>query len=289
MRLDWHIVALMLLSALLHASWNGLVKAETTDRLVSFAVVMLTGAAAGLVLLPFAGSVATTAWPFLVASAIVHYCYYVTLLNAYAYGDLSHVYPIARGSAPALVAIASALVAGELLSLGEIAGVALVSVGIASLALGRASAGGDGLKATLYAFATAGLIAAYSVIDGLGARHSGNTLGYIAWLTIADAPAVLVYVVWRRRGHLGAALWPALGSPVIRRAMAGGLIAMFGYGIAIWALSQGAMAHVAALRETSVLFAAVIGTRLLGESFGARRLVAACVVVAGLLLMNLAG
>jgi drug/metabolite transporter (DMT)-like permease len=286
MKLDWPIVALMLLSALLHASWNGLVKAETGDRLASFAVVMLTGAAAGLVLLPFAGWVAPAAWGFLAASALIHYAYYVTLLNAYAYGDLSHVYPIARGSAPALVAIASALVAGELLSLREIAGVALVSAGIASLALGH-TAGGDGLKATLFAFATAGLIAAYSVVDGLGARASGNTLGYIAWLTVCDAPAVLCYVLWRRGWRVAPAL--TLARPALRRAMIGGVIAMVGYGIAIWALSQGAMAHVAALRETSVLFATVIGTRLLGESFGARRLIAAGVVVGGLLLMNLAG
>jgi drug/metabolite transporter (DMT)-like permease len=185
-----------------------------------------------------------------------------------------------------LVAIASALVAGELLSLREIAGVALVSAGIASLALGRAGRG-DGLKATLFAFATAGLIAAYSVVDGLGARRSGNTLGYIAWLTVCDAPAVLCYVLWRRGWRVAPAL--TLARPALRRAMIGGLIAMVGYGIAIWALSQGAMAHVAALRETSVLFATVIGTRLLGESFGARRLIAAGVVVGGLLLMNLAG
>jgi drug/metabolite transporter (DMT)-like permease len=286
MKLDWPIVALMLLSALLHASWNGLVKAETTDRLVSFMVVMLTGAVAGALALPFVGPIAPGSWPFLLASATIHYAYYVTLLNAYAYGDLSHVYPIARGSAPALVAIASALVAGELLSLRETAGVALVSVGIASLALGRGGAGGgDALKATGYAFATAALIAAYSVVDGLGARRSGNTLGYIAWLNVADAPAVLIYALWRRRGRISL----SLAGPVVRRAVGGGVIAMVGYGIAIWALSQGAMAHVAALRETSVLFATVIGTRLLGESFGTRRLAAAAVVVAGLLLMNFGG
>jgi len=286
MKLDWSIVALMLLSALLHASWNGLVKSETTDRLVSFMVVMLTGAAVGLVLLPFVGPIAPEAWWFVVASALIHYVYYITLLNAYAYGDLSHVYPIARGSAPALVAIVSAIAAGELLNLHEIAGVALVSVGIASLALGRSTgtgSGGDGLKATLYALATAVMIAAYSVVDGLGARLSGNTLGYIVWLNICDAPAVLAYVAWRRGWRIGPALHPVIG-----RAMIGGVIAMVGYGIAIWALSQGAMAHVAALRETSVLFATVIGTRLLGEPFGTRRVLAAAIVVSGLLLMNLA-
>jgi drug/metabolite transporter (DMT)-like permease len=283
MKLDPAIVALMLLSALLHASWNGLVKAETTDRLVSLMVVMLTGAVLGLLMLPFVGGVAAASLPFLIASAIIHYGYYVTLLNAYTYGDLSHVYPIARGSAPALVAIASALVAGELLNLRETAGVALVSLGIASLAMRRGSGSGDGLKATLFAFATAALIAAYSVVDGLGARRSGNTLGYIVLLFIADAPAVLGYVLWRRGWRVAPALRPVIG-----RAAIGGIIAMVGYGIAIWALSQGSMAHVAALRETSVLFATVIGTRLLGEAFGARRVAAAAVVVAGLLLMNLA-
>jgi drug/metabolite transporter (DMT)-like permease len=288
MKLDWHIVVLMLLSALLHASWNGLVKAETTDRMVSFMVVMLTGAVAGLALVPFVGPIAPAAWAFIVASAAIHYVYYVTLLNAYAHGDLSHVYPIARGSAPALVAIVSAIVAGELLSLREVAGVALVSLGIA----GRASSGANGTKATLLALATAASIAAYSVVDGIGARTSGNALGYIAWLSICDAPAVLIYALWRRGFRLPPALSPAMNPAlrgVIGRAAIGGLIATVGYGIAIWALSQGAMAHVAALRETSVLFATVIGTRLLGEAFGARRMAAAAIVVAGLLLMNLAG
>ncbi|MBL8834790.1 MAG: EamA family transporter [Alphaproteobacteria bacterium] len=283
MKLELHIVALMLISALLHASWNGLVKAETTDRLVSFMVVMVSGGVFALFFLPFVEIPAAAALPFLLASALIHYVYYFTLLNAYAHGDLSHVYPIARGSAPALVAVISAVVAGEFLTLREVAGVGLVSLGIGSLAIGRsASGGGDPLKATIFALITGALIAAYSVVDGLGARAAGNPLSYIVWLNLLESPGILIYVLAQR----GWRIMPALRK-VAGRAAIGGTIATFGYGIAIWALSLGAMAHVAALRETSVLFATLIGTRLLGESFGARRLAAALVVVAGLLLMNL--
>lgn len=282
MKLEFHIVALMLLSALLHASWNGLVKAETTDRLVTFMVVMVSGGVFALFFLPFVAVPAAAALPFLAASALIHYVYYYTLLNAYAHGDLSHVYPIARGSAPALVAVISAIVAGEFLSLREVAGVGLVSLGIGSLAMGRSASGGDPLKATIFALITGALIAAYSVVDGLGARAAGHPLSYIVWLNLLEAPGVLLYVLAQR----GWRILPALRK-VAGRAAIGGTIATFGYGIAIWALSLGAMAHVAALRETSVLFATLIGTRLLGESFGVRRLAAALVVVAGLLLMNL--
>ncbi len=282
MKLELHIVALMLLSALLHASWNGLVKAETTDRLVSFMVVMVSGGVFALFFLPFVEPPDRAALPYLFASAAIHYVYYFTLLNAYAYGDLSHVYPIARGSAPALVAVLSAAAAGEFLTLREVAGVGLVSLGIGSLAMGRSQGGGDALKATLLALATGALIASYSVVDGLGARAAGHPLSYIVWLNILESPGVLAYVLVRR----GWRIMPALRA-VIGRAAIGGTIATFGYGIAIWALSLGAMAHVAALRETSVLFATLIGTRLLGESFGTKRLAAALVVVAGLLLMNL--
>jgi len=149
-----------------------------------------------------------------------------------------------------------------------------------ALAKGLSNWGGRG---TVFAVVTGFTIAGYTVVDGLGARASGNPLAYIAWLNVVEGPWVLAYAVWRRRPNQVLAYLRVEGW----RAGIGGLIATVGYGIAIYALSIGAMAHVAALRETSVLFATVIGTKLLGEAFGFKRLIAAGTIVAGLVLMNL--
>jgi drug/metabolite transporter (DMT)-like permease len=218
------------------------------------------------------------------ASVIIHNFYYYFLLRAYAHGDLGHVYPIARGLGPLLVAILSGSLLGETLRFSEAIGVALISCGIIGLSLG----GGFALAfrqgwGTTFAVLTGLTIAGYTIVDGLGARASGSALGYIAWLNILEGPWVLLIGFWRRGTR------PALQHVLTYgwRSAIGGVIAAIGYGIAIWALSLGAMAHVAALRETSVLFAALMGTFLLGETMGWRRIVAAGVIVAGLLLMNL--
>jgi drug/metabolite transporter (DMT)-like permease len=280
MKLDPVLMALILCAALMHASWNAIVKSER-DRLIGFGVVMMAGTVLCLPLLPFLGPMAWQALPWLMLSALIHVFYYFFLLSAYAHGDLSHVYPIARGLGPTLVAIFSGALIGEHLRVHEAGGVLLVSLGIMALALAK-GLGDWGGRGTVFAVVTGFTIAGYTFADGLGARASGNALAYIAWLNVLEGPWVLVYAAWRRGGgpvllYLRAQGW---------RSALGGVIATFGYGIAIYALSVGAMAHVAALRETSVLFATVIGTRLLGEPFGAKRVLAAGMIVAGLVLMN---
>ncbi|MBI3453931.1 MAG: EamA family transporter [Rhodospirillales bacterium] len=281
MKLDPLVAGLVLLAALMHASWNAVVKSDP-ERLISFGVIMLAGAVMGLILAPFVPFPTAVAWPYLIGSMIVHNLYYFYLLRAYAHGDLSHVYPIARGLGPLLVALFSGAVVGELLNLREVAGVVLVSIGITSLALAKGLPRGAEWRPTVYAVITGITIAAYTVIDGLGARLSGNALSYIVWLNILEGPWVMVAAIWQRKRAV---------LPYLRvywwRGAAGGVVATIGYGIAIWALSLGAMAHVAALRETSVLFATLMGTFLLRESFGLRRVFAALLVVAGLLAMNL--
>jgi drug/metabolite transporter (DMT)-like permease len=280
MKLELGVAALVLLSALLHATWNAVVKSDA-DRLLSFGLVMIMGTAMGLVAAPFVSFPAREAWPWLVASVVIHNFYYYFLLRAYALGDLSHVYPIARGSAPLLVAVLAGRFAGETLAAREIVGVLLVSLGIVALAFSRGlPRAGEG-RAIVYALLTGVTIAGYTVVDGLGARASGDALGYIAWLNIWEGPWAFAVAVWlRRRATL----------PYLRqhwwRGVGGGAVATIGYGIAIWALSLGAMAHVTALRETSSLFGALIGAFILRESFGGRRIAAAGVLVAGLLLMN---
>jgi drug/metabolite transporter (DMT)-like permease len=235
----------------------------------------------GLAIVPFVPFPAAASWKWLAASTIIHYFYYFFLLRAYAHGDLSHVYPIARGLGPTLVAIFSDALIGERISLQAGLGVGLVSLGIIGLALGNGWRGLGG-RGTFFAVLTGLTIAGYTVADGTGVRNAGNPLSYIAWLNIIEGPWVFLAALYVR----GPALLPYLKAQWWRGSL-GGVVATIGYGIAIWALSLGAMANVAALRETSVLFAALIGTLLLGEKFGAKRVVAALVIVAGLLLMNL--
>jgi drug/metabolite transporter (DMT)-like permease len=280
-KLDPMIIGLMLFSAVIHATWNALIKSDR-DRLVTFGVVMLSGTVLGLLCAPFVAFPKTEAWPWIGASVIVHVFYYYFLLKAYSYGDLSYVYPIARGLGPLLVAIFSGALLAETLTFREGLGVLLVSIGIAGVTFARGLPRGLDWRATIFAVLTGLTIASYTVIDGMGARVSGDPFAYIVWLNIAEGPWVMVLAVYKRGWstvtHLKAYWW---------RGLVGGTIATLGYGIAIWALSLGSMAHVAAIRETSVLFAALMGTLLLGETFGMRRVFAAALVVIGLLTMNL--
>ncbi len=282
MTLDPLVVAIVLASALIHATWNALIKSDTQDRLSSFAILMTAGGVFAGLFVPFVPVPDAAAWPYLILSVLIHNAYYFVLLRAYALGDLSLVYPIARGLAPVLVGIVSGRLVGEVLSLREALGLGLVSIGI----LGLTFAGGLPVVrdrwAIVFALLTAVSIAAYTVADGLGVRASSDPLSYIVWLSFLEMPWVLI-VALSRRGrsffqHARREIW---------KSGAGGIIAATGYGLAIWALAHGGMAHVAAIRETSVLFAALFGAYLLKEGFGPRRIMAALTVVAGLLLMNL--
>jgi len=289
MVVDPLIVLLLLAAALMHASWNALLKADRSDRLATFGVIMTTGTVMGLVAVPFLPAIEPGAWKFLAISVIVHMAYYTFLLKAYSYGDLSHTYPIARGLGPLLVALVSGQLIGEHLRVQDMLGVLLLSGSLVALALPLRSvlpkAGGRHGLATLFAVLTGFTIATYIIADGFGVRAAGpdfaHRLSYIAWLCVLEGPWLLVLAITLRPrtvwSHLRRHWW---------RGMIGGVIANTGYGIAIYALALGPMAHVAALRETSVLFGALMGTLLLGESFGRRRVIAACVIVTGLALMN---
>jgi drug/metabolite transporter (DMT)-like permease len=282
------IVGLLLAAALMHATWNALLKADRSDRLATFGVIMTTGTVMGLCAVPFLPWPDAGAWRFLAISVIVHVGYYTFLLKAYSYGDLSHTYPIARGMGPLLVALVSGRLIGEHLRPQDIVGVLLLTGGLLTLAMpltrGSRPTNRHGL-ATLFAVLTGVTIAAYIIADGMGVRAAGSDfehrLAYIAWLCVLEGPWLLVFAVVMRRGtilsHLRRNWW---------RGVVGGLIANVGYGIAIYGLVLGPMAHVAALRETSVLFGALMGTLLLGEPFGLRRIAAAFVIVSGLVLMN---
>ena len=283
------IIGLLLMAALMHASWNAILKSDQSDRLATFGVIMTTGTVMGLVAVPFLPWIEPAAWKYLASSVLIHVLYYTFLLKAYSYGDLSHTYPIARGLGPLLVALVSGRFIGEHLRGQDIAGVLLLSFGLVTLAMPLRNVvprpGSRHGLATLFAVLTGFTIAAYIIADGLGVRSAGPTiqhrLSYIAWLCIVEGPWLLVLAVALRPRtvwtHLRRTWW---------RGVIGGVIANVGYGIAIYALVLGPMAHIAALRETSVLFGALIGTLLLGEPFGRRRVAAAFVIVSGLVLMN---
>jgi drug/metabolite transporter (DMT)-like permease len=275
------LAAAVLLSALLHALWNSFVKVGR-DRLASIVVISATG---GLLSAPVAAVVAWPAaasLPFLAASVLTHIVYYYCLVNAYRWGDLSRVYPLARGLAPPVVAVGAALVAGEWLHLREIAGIALVSCGIASLVIGPSGPGHP--RSLWFAVATGGMIAIYTILDGLGARRAGQALSYIAWMNVFESGTLLLAA----RVHRGSGIWSALRVDLPRTFVAGSM-ATLGYGIVIYAMSRTVMAHVSALRETSVVIAALIGTIVLGEPGAVARVAAAVVVAAGVIVMNWSG
>ena len=272
------LVFLVVLSAaVLHASWNALVKSGG-DPYLRLAIVNVTQSLVVLPFLPFVGLPAAESWLWLLGSIVTHLAYYFLLAAGYRVGDLSHVYPVARGVAPPLVAIGALLVAGEVLSLTGSLAILLVCFGIWIVA-GR---GPTSRRPLLLALGTGTAIAAYTICDGMGGRTSGNVFAYIAWLFFLDGWLFSALVLLRRgSGALKAAL-PQAWKP----AVGGGIMAMAAYGLVIWGMSVAPMAYVSALRETSVLLAAAIGTLLLGEPFGRRRMLAAGLVVVGVAILQ---
>lgn len=280
MSLGLGAAALVLFAAVLHATWNALTKASG-DRVVTMAGVMGTCALLGGVASLFLPAPEPAALPYLAASCVFHFAYARFLLGAYQHGDLSLVYPIARGLAPMLVALLAAAFAGEVPRPVQAGGLALASAAMASFAFEPREPHPGVARSVVSAFAAAAMIGCYTFLDGQGVRHAGNAFSYIAWSSWATSLAFCVYALVHTRGRLA----PFLGVAGVR-GMAGGVLATIGYGIVLWAMSRGAMANVAALRETSVVFAALIGTQLLGEGFGARRIGAALCVALGVLLLQ---
>jgi drug/metabolite transporter (DMT)-like permease len=210
----------------------------------------------------------------------VHAAYHLFLNSAYRFGDLNHVYPLAQGSAPLLVTALAATAAGEVPSVLGAAAILMMSLGVASLSFDRGSGTDMRRRPIILALATGALIAVYTVIDGLGIRAAASPWTYIVWLMFLEGIPFMAWTALRRRREVG---------PYLRRewkqALAVGILSKLAYGFVLYALAQGAMAHVSALRETSVLFAALIGTSLLKETFGIRR-AAADVIASGVVLLQ---
>lgn len=280
MNLTWPIALAVLFGALLHAGWNALVKSGQ-DKALDTALLNLIGAVLVLPLIAAAGWPSAAAWPWLLGSAAVHVVYYGLLTAAYRHGELSLTYPLMRGTAPLLVALLSATTFGEVLSPAAWIGIAAISAGV--LVLGASRRGLESGRAVALALANSVAIAAYTVIDGLGVRASGNAVGYVATLFLLNAlPFGAVVLV--RRG------WQPMWAHAQRRAplaALGAAASVGSYGIALWAMTKAPVASVAALRETSVLFAALIGAWQLRERFTPRRALGTAVILAGVAALRL--
>lgn len=264
------IAAIVLLSAFLHALWNALLHGGR-DRLWTMTVMNMAMLAVAIAAIPLLPVPERASWPYIVASGFLEVGYNLFLIQAYRYGDLGQAYPIARGSSPVLVAIGAMVLVGERLSPFATIGLLLVSAGIVALAFnGRRL----NIRSAGMALATGCFIAAYTVVDGIGVRLSGNSFAYTAWMVVFWAlPMPVILLCVRGRGALQA---PARE---VTRAAAGGLVALIAYGTIIWAMQSGDMGPISALRETSVVFAALIGWFFLSEKLTVHR-VAACIVIA---------
>lgn len=278
--MDTTVFLAVLGAALMHAGWNAIVKVGL-DRFSSILLLSMATGVMALFLLPFFAAPLAGAWPWIAGSALLHIGYKLFLIRAYQHGDLSQVYPLARGTAPLIVALVGALFLGELMTAGKTAAVVAIALGV--IVMSR-NGGLDRLsrKALLYALGTACFTASYTLVDGVGARIAETASGYTLWMFALDATGMTGVALATR----GTAALRRL-RPAWRSGIAAGGLSLGSYWIAIWAFTVAPLALVAALRETSVMFAMLIGVFLLGERAGFWRWVSAGLILAGVVLMRL--
>jgi drug/metabolite transporter (DMT)-like permease len=281
---DHHLTAAVIAAVIgagaLHACWNAIAK-QVTDRLMAFAWIGVASMAAGGIMLARTGLPPGPAVPFVITSAIIHIGYELGLMSSYRLGAFNQTYPIARGTSPLVVAIGAYFLAGERLGPAAVIGIATLAVGLMSLALSSGRLTRRDLPAVGAAVLTGLTIAAYSITDGLGVRHVHDPWAYTGLLFLLMGPPLLVAAAVRRP----LAAWRDTAS--MRHGVTAGLLSVAAYGIVLWAQTRAPLAEVAAIRETSVVFAAFIGVAVLGEDFGRRRVVAAVVIATGIVLIGL--
>ena len=279
MSLSWPVAAAVLFGALLHAGWNALVK-SSQDKALDTALIHLLGSVVAIPLVLWLGWPPAAAWPWLFASLVIHVAYYTALTGAYRHGDLGLTYPLMRGSAPLLVAVSATFALSEHLS--PLAWVGVLGVSIGVLTLGLSPHAFAAPKAVAFALTNAVIIACYTVVDALGVRSAANAMQYVATLFLLDGwPFALIVFLRRRDTALAYAKqrWPL--------ALGGALASLGSYGITLWAMTQAPVAMVAALRETSVLFAVLMGAWFLKERFNPRRLTGTLIILAGVMALRL--
>ena len=272
-----HLVLLVLFAALLHASWNALLRGGA-DRLWSMTMMCVAIAIVCAVAAVFMAPPAPESWRYALLSAVLHVGYNLFLVRSYRVGDLGQIYPISRGSSPALITLGAALFAGETITPAELLGIGLVSGGIISLAFRGRSLSVPSLP---YALGTGCFIAAYSVVDGIGARLSGAPLAYTVWMSALWGVLMPVVYIGLRDARSLFSVRPGMLTAVV-----GGLVSLLAYAIVIYAMNEAPLGAVSALRETSVLFAALLGYLFLGEKLTVRRMLACVVIACGAIIIG---
>jgi drug/metabolite transporter (DMT)-like permease len=268
----------VLVAAVTHATWNAIAHG-IKDQTLAFALIGVGGIIVAIPLVIVTAMPKPDCWPYLLASIVIHIFYNLLLMRCYRLGEFGQVYPLARGTSPLVVTILAAVFVHEHLAWPQIAGVLVVSAGLATLVLaGRR----PGRAAFLAAVGTGLTIAAYTTVDGVGVRLSASPVGYIGWLMLLESLCVPMFALLRRRDVL-------LKQPrrILLSGLAAGALSVLAYGLVLWAQTRGALAPIAALRETSVIFGAIIGTLIFREPFGRSRIAATVLVAGGILMLNL--
>jgi drug/metabolite transporter (DMT)-like permease len=277
------VLAAVLVGALIHASWNALIKGQS-DK---FAAAALVAIGAGLISIPIIAWLPApppAAWPYIAASSLIHVGYFALVGFAYRTADLGVAYPLTRGTAPPLTALFAFLIVGEALGINQWLAIVVIAAGILTLSGDAILRGGLTGATALAAFANAGVIVVYTLVDGLGARTAGSALVYVTWMHVGTASlGVLLLLALRGRSFIEAARTSWIFG------LGAGALALTSYAIALWAMTLAPIGLVAALRETSVLFAAILGTIFFGESFSAKRWLALVLIVAGIVALRLSG
>ena len=274
------VFGIILFAALCHATWNAIVKGAP-DKFMAAMLVAAVAAVIAAVALPFLPQPASASWPYLAASVVIHFAYYALVAAAYRSADMSQAYPLMRGSAPLLVAVAGAVWLGENLPLPAWIGIGLISAGVIGTAFGaRGRGNGRGLA---FALANAVVIAAYTISDGVGVRLSGAPPGYIMWgFLLTGIPLVGLQLTTRAGGFVRY----AAGN--FQLGIVGGIATLTSYGLALWAMTVAPVAVVAALRETAILFAVAIAALVLKERVGPARIAAVGIIAIGAVVLRLA-
>jgi len=267
-------------AALLHAGWNALLK-RRGEPLRATVLVVAGSAGVAIVLLPFLPAPAPASWPFIAASSVVQTIYFLLLIETYRDGQVSHAYPLMRGCAPLLVALVNGPLTGDRLSAGQWIAMLLICGGVLGQWLAAPARGAR--RTTVFALLTAGVIATYTLIDGQGVRRSGAPAAYTLWIFLLTGAGVCA---WTARGRVRALAAFARANPLVTPL--GGLASVGSYGIALWAMTRAPVAAVAALRETSILFATAIAAVILRERIGRARLAAVALIACGAVAMRLA-
>jgi drug/metabolite transporter (DMT)-like permease len=292
-------------AAIAHATWNAIAHG-IKDQTLAFALIGVGGIATGIPLVLVAATPRADCWPYLLGSVAIHVFYNLLLMQCYRLGEFGQVYPLARGTSPLVVTILAAIFVHEHLALPQIIGVLIVSGGLATLVLAGGRPGlaggsargvrGDGVPpgvassavppgmhrgAFLAAVGTGLTIAAYTTVDGVGVRLSASPAGYIGWLMVLESLGVPMFALARRRDVL-----LKQRPRILLAGLGAGALSVLAYGLVLWAQTQGALAPIAALRETSVIFGAIAGTLIFREPFGRTRIAATVLVVTGIVLLN---